>query len=74
MAFVHVGVYSGSTEEVVDEHVWQQRTDSIIASWKATDGESGIETYSVCVGTSPGQYHHVLVVQEPCFLVNYSLS
>ncbi|XP_064646203.1 uncharacterized protein LOC135499389 [Lineus longissimus] len=54
MQFVHVGVFSGFTEEVVDEHCWQARTDSIIGSWKAIDGQSGIEKYMVAVGTSPG--------------------
>ena len=52
--YVHAGVWSGESEEVVDGFVWHNNPNGIKGSWKAIDPESGIAEYIVSVGTSPG--------------------
>ena len=55
MLRVRVGVVSGMTEEKYGNYVLQSDQSGITAAWLAIDGESGIEEYNVCVGTSNGK-------------------
>ncbi|XP_064643636.1 uncharacterized protein LOC135497734 [Lineus longissimus] len=52
MSYVLVGVNSGEIEEKHNDTVFQSVTEGILASWKGSDGQSGIDDYQVCVGTS----------------------
>ncbi|KAK6174798.1 hypothetical protein SNE40_013376 [Patella caerulea] len=54
MQWVHVGIFNGEDEEVIDGHVLQADTKGIKATWFATDDVSGIMTYLVSVGTTSG--------------------
>ena len=52
--YVHAGVLSGESEEVIDGYVWQNNPEGIKGSWKAMDPESGISDYVISIGTSQG--------------------
>ena len=56
MDHVYVGVLSSEDEVLINnEYVLQSDQTGIKAAWRATDHESGVDTYEVSVGTSPGQ-------------------
>ena len=54
MIFVHAGVLSGESEELLDGYVIHNDENGIIASWSASDVESGIGEYLVGIGTKKG--------------------
>ena len=54
MAFVHAGVLSRASEELLDGYVIHNDENGIMASWSATDVESGIGEYLVGIGTRKG--------------------
>ncbi|XP_078578634.1 uncharacterized protein LOC144863382 [Branchiostoma floridae x Branchiostoma japonicum] len=54
MVKVRVGVLASDDEEVVDGFVWQTDRKGILANWLASDGQSGIESYWIAVGSHPG--------------------
>ena len=54
MIFVHAGVLSGDSEELLDGYVIHNDENGIIASWSASDVESGIGEYLVGIGTKKG--------------------
>ena len=54
MLYVHAGVLTDVTEEVVNGFVYQNNPEGILGSWKAIDLESGIIEYRVSVGTAEG--------------------
>ncbi|CAH1268735.1 Hypp3967 [Branchiostoma lanceolatum] len=54
MVNVRVGVTSGEPEELEDGYVLHTDLQGIQASWMATDFESGVVSYWVAVGTTPG--------------------
>ena len=60
MLYVHAGVVSGESEEVVDGFVWQNNQEAIQGSWKAMDSESGILEYRVSIGTSEGRIDFIV--------------
>lgn len=55
MKWVYVGIFSGSSEELINGYVIQSDNSGIMATWFATDHESGISSYSIAVGTTEGQ-------------------
>ena len=54
MIFVHAGVLSGESEELLDGYVIHNDENGIMASWSASDAESGIGEYLVGIGTKKG--------------------
>ncbi|XP_066289761.1 uncharacterized protein [Branchiostoma lanceolatum] len=54
MVNVRVGVTAGEPEELEDGYVLHTDLQGIQASWMATDFESGVVSYWVAVGTTPG--------------------
>ncbi|CAH1239174.1 HEG1 [Branchiostoma lanceolatum] len=54
MVNVRVGVTAGEPEELEDGYVLHTDLQGIQASWMATDFESGVVSYWVTVGTTPG--------------------
>ena len=54
MLYVHAGVLTDETEEVVNGFVYQNNPEGILGSWKAIDPESGILEYRVSVGIAEG--------------------
>ncbi|CAH1259269.1 FAT1 [Branchiostoma lanceolatum] len=54
MVRVRVGVIASDVEEVLDGFVWQTDRTGILANWKASDGQSGVERYWIAVGSYPG--------------------
>ena len=55
MLYVHAGVLTSESEEVIDGVVLHNDPTGILASWKAIDPESGVKQYVVAVGTGPGK-------------------
>nr|XP_006817933.1 PREDICTED: uncharacterized protein LOC100377080 [Saccoglossus kowalevskii] len=53
MRKIFVGVLAGESEEIFDGFVLQTDPNGILATWFATDAESGIVAYWVAVGTTP---------------------
>ncbi|XP_035696857.1 uncharacterized protein LOC118430254 [Branchiostoma floridae] len=51
---VRIGVTSGEPEELNDGYVLHTDLQGIQASWMATDAQSGVVSYWVAVGTTPG--------------------
>eukprot|EP00058_Branchiostoma_floridae_P003025 XP_002588513.1 hypothetical protein BRAFLDRAFT_79466 [Branchiostoma floridae] len=51
---VRIGVTSGEPEELYDGYVLHTDLQGIQASWMATDAQSGVVSYWVAVGTTPG--------------------
>ncbi|XP_041378093.1 uncharacterized protein LOC121390363 [Gigantopelta aegis] len=54
LRWVHVGIFEGDEEEVVDGKVIQQDPNGIKATWFATDAQSGVTSYKIAVGNTPG--------------------
>ncbi|XP_035697583.1 uncharacterized protein LOC118430698 [Branchiostoma floridae] len=54
MINVRIGVTSGEPEELEDGYALHTDLQGIQASWMATDFESGVVSYWVSVGTTPG--------------------
>nr|XP_006817093.1 PREDICTED: uncharacterized protein LOC100376421 [Saccoglossus kowalevskii] len=55
MRQVSIGVQTANfPEEVIDGKVLQSDTEGIVAYWMATDFESGISEYLLCLGTTEG--------------------
>ncbi|XP_078616233.1 uncharacterized protein LOC144884654 [Branchiostoma floridae x Branchiostoma japonicum] len=54
MLHVNIGVTAGEIEELEDGYVLHTDLQGIQASWMATDFESGVKSYWVAVGTTPG--------------------
>ncbi|XP_048250793.1 uncharacterized protein LOC124111176 [Haliotis rufescens] len=54
MKWVYVGIFSGSSEELINGYVIQSDNSGIMATWFATDHESGISSYAIAVGTTEG--------------------
>ncbi|XP_066275501.1 uncharacterized protein [Branchiostoma lanceolatum] len=54
MVNVRVGVTAGEPEELEDGYVLHTDLQGIQASWMGTDFESGVVSYWVAVGTTPG--------------------
>ncbi|XP_038050876.1 uncharacterized protein LOC119724026 [Patiria miniata] len=52
MRFVRGGNLDGGVEELFKGYLYQNSRTSIQASWLAADGQSGIKTYWVAVGTA----------------------
>ncbi|XP_022103294.1 uncharacterized protein LOC110986022 [Acanthaster planci] len=53
MRFVRGGNLDGEVEEVFRGYLYQNSRSTIRASWLAVDGQSGIKSYWVAVGTAP---------------------
>ncbi|XP_038050728.1 uncharacterized protein LOC119723897 [Patiria miniata] len=53
MRYVRGGNLDGEVEEVVNGYLYQNSRSTIQASWLAVDGQSGIKSYWVSVGTAP---------------------
>ncbi|XP_078695732.1 uncharacterized protein LOC144924477 [Branchiostoma floridae x Branchiostoma belcheri] len=54
MVSVKIGVTAGEPEELEDGYVLHTDLQGIQAAWLATDFESGVVSYWVAVGTTPG--------------------
>ena len=54
MNYVRAGAIDGEREVKQGGFVVHNEPDGIWASWLATDHQSGIDTYMVAMGTSPG--------------------
>ncbi|KAI8516764.1 hypothetical protein Bbelb_053450 [Branchiostoma belcheri] len=54
MVNVKIGVTAGEAEELEDGYVLHTDLQGIQAAWLATDFESGVVSYWVAVGTTPG--------------------
>ena len=52
MQYVHGGNIDGEAEEVINGYIYQNSRTTIQASWLAIDGQSGIKSYLVAVGTA----------------------
>ncbi|XP_038062441.1 uncharacterized protein LOC119732930 [Patiria miniata] len=52
MRYVRGGNLDGEVEEVINGYLYQNSLSTIQASWLAIDGESGIKSYWVAVGTA----------------------
>ncbi|CAG2214886.1 unnamed protein product [Mytilus edulis] len=52
--WLHVNTLSDDEEKVVDNYVWQADTTGIKAAWQASDHQSGIVSFKIAVGTTPG--------------------
>ena len=55
MNYVRAGAIDGEREVKQGGFVVHNEPDGIWASWLATDHQSGIDTYMVAMGTSPGE-------------------
>ncbi|XP_022102001.1 uncharacterized protein LOC110985344 [Acanthaster planci] len=53
MRYVRGGNLDGEIEEVIYGYLYQNSHSTIQASWLAVDGQSGIKSYWVAIGTAP---------------------
>ncbi|VDI67222.1 Hypothetical predicted protein [Mytilus galloprovincialis] len=52
--WLHVNTLSDDEEQTVYGYVWQADTEGIKAAWRASDHQSGVISFKIAVGSSPG--------------------